>query len=366
MDTVATRWVREGKRLVVRHDMLLALLLAASVIGAGTWLGWYNNKIIPAYANAHFHYLSSNPLSFLSNWDGPDYIAIAQHGYTALMSTSLFPLYPLLVRALYYVVRSYLISALLISWVSFTGAIYFYAKILKQLGLVKAGSSSISALAPFVLFPTAIFFIATYTESLFAFFALASIYYALNRHYVLAGILLLLATMTHVTGLFLVVLDAMILWEEKVPIKRIAITILTGMVGLAIFMTYLYIRYHDALAFVKAQKQGHGWLGADYLRLITSTDVFNILFCILLIAAGVYYWNKRRSLAVYALLFLLIPILGAQWGGFNRYVLMAFPIPLMLYEALKDKRQLYTFILIVSSILWTYTLLQYAAGYIGS
>jgi hypothetical protein len=366
MNTVVTRGVREGKRLVIRYDILFAALVAVSVIGLGTWLGWYNNKIIPAYPKAHFHYISSNPLSFLSNWDGPDYIAIAQHGYTTMMNTSFFPLYPLVVRVIYYVLRSYLMSALFVSWASFVGAIYFYTKILKRLGLVEPETNSILAILPFILFPTAVFFIATYTESLFAFFALASIYYALNRHYVLAGILLLLATMTHVTGLFLVVLDAMILWEEKVPIKRIAITILTGMVGLAIFMTYLYIRYHDALAFVKAQKQGHGWLGADYLRLITSTDVFNILFCILLIAAGVYYWNKRRSLAVYALLFLLIPILGAQWGGFNRYVLMAFPIPLMLYEALKDKRQLYTFILIVSSILWTYTLLQYAAGYIGS
>lgn len=349
-----------------RNDLCVALFLGLVVIIVGTWLGWYNNTIIPLYPNPHFHYLSSNPLKLLSNWDGPDYINIAKHGYQNILNASFFPFYPLLIRGFYYVVRSYLMSALFISWASLVGAIYFFIKLVKQLGLATSQSGSATAVLFWLLFPTGVFLIATYTSSLYALLALSSIYFALNRRYWLSGGLLFLATLTHITGVFVVVLDLLILFEQKLPLKKIAATAIIGFAGIGTFAMYSWLHLHDIFAFVKSQHQIHGWLHFDYTSLFTTTDYLNALFVLMLLASAVYFWSRRKSFAIYALLFLLIPLVGGIWGGFNRYVLTAFPIPLMIYGLVKEKRFLMTLILVLSVMLYTYTLLQYAGGYIGS
>jgi hypothetical protein len=62
---------------------------------------------------------------------------------------------------------------------------------------------------------------------------------------------------------------------------------------------------------------------------------------------------------------LCIPLLGGQFGGFNRYVLMAFPVQFMLYDHFRSSKNMYPVILAATSVLWCYFLLQYAGGYIG-
>jgi hypothetical protein len=62
----------------------------------------------------------------------------------------------------------------------------------------------------------------------------------------------------------------------------------------------------------------------------------------------------------------LIPAVGHQYGGFNRYVLMAFPLQLMAFEVLRKKTDLLYLTLIVMSSVWAYLVVQYVGGYIGS
>jgi Gpi18-like mannosyltransferase len=354
----------EVKRLVVKYDILLAISIAVAVILASVWLGYMNSKVIPVVPG--YRYSSHDPLNFLSDWDGPYYLHIAKYGYTNLLSAGFYPLYPLLVRVFYYVLRSYLLSALFVSWVSLVGAVYFYLKIVRQLGMVDSEANRFMSILPFVLFPTGVFLVATYTESLFAALALGSIYFSLKRHFIPAGIFLLLANLTHVTGILLITLDILILCEERTPIWKSAAVLLKGAVGAFAFMAFLYVRYHNALAFYESQTQVHEWLGKGYRHLLSSMSGLNALFVVLLVVSAVYFWRRRKSFSVYALLFLLIPILGTQWGGFDRYVLMAFPIPLMMYESLRRKPQAYYAVVVLSAMLWTYTLVQYTAGYIGS
>ncbi len=324
-----------------------------------------NDAMISARLGSRVHYAFADPLSILAHWDGIDYINIAKYGYRSLLDAGFFPLYPLTIRLFHYVFGSYLISALVVSWLSLVGGIYFYIKIMRRLGLVGKTTNLFFAIAPFVLFPTAVFMIVTYTEGLFAFLALASIYYALTKRYYLSGIFMALAGLTHITGVFLIILNGLILLEEKVGLKAVVKSLAVGSLGVLGFMIFSFIRFHNFLEFLKSQTHLHGWLKANYLTLISHTSYLNILFVILLIASAVYFWKKRKSFAIYALLFLLIPVIGGQWGGFNRYVIMAFPIPLMIYDMLKEK-QIYVLAIMLTAIFWTYTLLQYAAGYISS
>ncbi|HET9098546.1 MAG TPA: mannosyltransferase family protein [Candidatus Saccharimonadales bacterium] len=363
-----TSLVKRLISVICRRQWTLALAVGVSFIVLGVGLGWYNNKIMLPNPAPIAHYIGEpgNKLSFMSNWDGPNYIHIAKQGYTSAGSTNFFPLYPLLIRLFHQLIPSWLISGLVISWIGVCVAIFFYMKILKQLFQVDSSEDLFQGVLLLLLFPTAVFFLATYTESLFAALALGAIYYALKKQWLVSAILLAFCTATHITSAFVVLLVAIILIEERVKLSKIILSIVIGALGLLGFMYYLLHKFQKPFAFITEQKK-HGWLVSNGLGSFFNTmDFYNVIFIGLLIAAIIYWWNRRKSLSIYSFLFLLIPIVGKQFGGFNRYVLMAFPIPLMIYGwTLARKQVYYTVVVALFAISWTYFLFQYAGGYIG-
>jgi hypothetical protein len=181
-------------------------------------------------------------------------------------------------------------------------------------------------------------------------------------------IFVLFATATHVTGMFLLLFLVLILLEQDEKISRIVAYAMVGSLGLASYMAFLLNKFNKPFAFISAQ-QSHGWLhtGSGYIyNLENSFNVTNVFFILLLVLSVIYWWNRRKSFAIYSFCFLLIPLVGGQFGGFDRYALMAFPVQFMLYERLKDKPMAYALILVVFSITWAYTVMQYSGGYTGS
>jgi hypothetical protein len=322
--------------------------------------------VIPVNPAQTAHYLSElhNPLSFTANWDGPNYLRIAKFGYSSTGDTNFFPLYPLLIHIVNYIIGSPLISGLLISWASFIGAIYYYLKISKLLFDIKDNLESLRSAAFFMLFPSAVFMFVVYSEGLFAFLALGAIYHALKRKYLLSGLFLMFSTATHITGLFVMVLVAGILLEEKVELRRIVLNLIISSLGIVAYMFYLLEKFHQPIAFLTSQKS-HGWLKSGPTNLITSAEFLNVVFVVLLLISAAYWYKRRVSFSIYSLLFILIPLIGRQYGGFNRYVLMAFPLPLMFYEFLRNKKSAYAYGLVLTTIIWTYFVLQYMGGYVG-
>jgi Gpi18-like mannosyltransferase len=357
--------LKSVKDYVVKRDFILAIVIALCVIIVGVFIGEYNNKIVPVSTNPFARYTlePGNKLSFMSNWDGLNYIRIATHGYGNVSDTNFFPLYPLAIHVVHWVISSPLYASLIVSWTSFIGIIYFYLKILKTL-FKDDNVKAVKGLALLLLFPTAVLFIATYTESLFGFLALGAIYFALKKKYWTSACFALFMSATHITGIFVLVLLALIMWEQKAKSWQIISNTFVGSIGLLSFMFYLEQAYKKPLSFLTTQKS-HGWLSHGYGNFVSSADYFSTIFIILIVLAIIYWWNKRRSFSVYSFCYLLIPIIGKQFGGFNRYVLMAFPVPLMLYGLTKKRPNLYNAILVVSAICWTYFLLQYAGGYVG-
>ena len=350
------------------HDLLLAVTVTAAVILAGITLGVSNNGVVLSYPILHYHYTAepNNPLSFLSNWDGPDYLQIVHYGYHNLFDANFFPFYPLLIYIVSFSVRSALVSALLVAWACMVGALYFYIKIIKHLFDSVDIGESLKALSFFVLFPSGVFLIGTYTESLYALLALGAIYYALQRKYIWSALLLLPCTATHITGVFVVALIAMMMLEQKERWWKAVATAAVGSLGLLGYMFYVWRRFHDPIAFITAQRQIHGWVQHSPMSILTRADPLNVVFIVLLVMAAIYWWNRRKSFAVYSLLFLAIPLVGHQYGGFNRYVLMAFPLQFMLYAYVRDKKQAYPYVLLLFGVVWTYFALQYFGGYIGN
>jgi Gpi18-like mannosyltransferase len=355
-------------RVPIGRDIRLALLVAVAVIVIGVGMGWDNLRNITSYPYPGFHYLLEphNPLSFFANWDGADYLSIARYGYTSVFWVNWFPLYPILIRGISYVIPSLLDSALLIAWASLVGAVYFYIKIVRHLFTVSDEFEPLRAVLFFVLFPTGVFLIAPFSESLFSVLALGSIYFALKKRPLPSAAMALLCSATHITGIFVVILTAAILWEEKVRLRVVVATFIVGSVGLLTYMTYLFSYYGDPLAFLTSQEIYHHWTESGFYNLLITDTPSNILMVCLVVLSVAYWWKKRKSFSIYSFLFLVILLHGKQYGGFNRYVLVDFPVQIMLYGYFRNKRSIYPYVTAALGIMWAYYVLQYAGGYIGS
>ena len=358
-------WQRIHDR-VVGNRLLLAICVAAVIAIVGIGFGIENNKVVPVSTGLLAHYASGryNKIGFLADWDGRNYLNIARYGYQSAGATNFFPLYPMATRALTYIVRSEFVSAVLISWAGFAGAVYFYMKIIRQLYKTKGNVEDLRGALLFALFPTGVFLFAAYTEGLFALLAIAAIYFALKRRTIEAAALTLLATATHITGLFVLVFVLLLLWEGHEKVSKIVQVGVIGCLGLISYMVYLAVRFGNPIEFVVAQ-HGHGWLTYSHTHQLLSEILGrNLIFILLAAGACWYWWNRRRSFALYSALFVCIVVLG-NLGGYGRYTLMDFSIPLMFYDYFKDRKLGYALVLAASAVFWMYFLLQFAGGYTG-
>jgi Gpi18-like mannosyltransferase len=352
---------------VIGKEWLLAIVIAVAVVVVGSVISLESHRIIAVNSPQYIHYSVEphNRLKVLANWDGVDYIKISRQGYTNDFSTGWLPLYPLLIYIFDIIFNSSLMSSLIIAWVCLAGAIYYYLKVFKLLFKVKDNIKALKAAVLFILFPSGIYFIAAYTESIFAFLSLGAIYYALQKKYLPAALLTMFATAPHINGAFLLLLVVLILYEEKVKIRNLLITMLVGSLGLVSFMTFLLIRYHNPFEFISAQRD-HGWLHTSFINRLGSFNGIDLIFAAAILLTVIYWWNRRRSFALYSALYLLIPLIGGQFGGYPRYTLMVFPLPLMLYEYCQKKKLLYPAIMLVFILSWVYILLRFTAGYVVS
>jgi len=354
------------KKTILNKDWLLAPILSLMLILSVISLGTYSNLVIPGNPDPSARYLQepSTHLDFLSEWDGPNYIYIAENGYTNKSLTAFFPLYPLLISILKTILNSPLISGLLISWSCLVGAVYFYLKIIR-LVVDDNRTNTLRYLLIFLFFPTAVFLVATYTESLFALGALGAMYFALVRNYWLAGIMTAIATATHPNGVFILLLVIALLFEAKIPVKKIVAYAAIGSSGIVSYMGYLWATKHNPLDFITAEKGG-GWLSKDYFHSISnSITALDLILIVLVIMTIIYWWNKRKSFAIYSLLYLLLPLVGGNFSGYPRYLLMLFPLQLMIMKKARLSTTAYSLILIATTILWSYFVIQYSAGYTG-
>ena len=116
--------------------------------------------------------LSSWHIPF-ANWDGQHYLLLADQGYGALKySPAFYPLYPGLIHLLSYVFSPG-VSAMLLSYLFTAGFCIFLYRLAVHFDCDKAHLA-----VPLVMtFPTAFFFSAFYTESLFLFLQMGFLYH---------------------------------------------------------------------------------------------------------------------------------------------------------------------------------------------
>jgi Gpi18-like mannosyltransferase len=377
--------------IVAWRDAAVALLAQRLVLWTLTCLTLW--RLLPEHSTtAPLTLLWSRFLHVWTTWDGAIYASISQGGYTQLQTTAFFPLYPLLERLLAPVFGDDpALAGLFISNVACLVA-FAWLRVLaeREYGLLVARR----ALLYLAIFPYALFLAAAYTEALFLALSLATFLALRGHHWKLAGICAALATLTRPVGILLLlplVYEYVVsqmhrpgTWRDKLRIDD-GLALLSPALALVGFNLALAPRFRTLLPTTAAQSSGWGrrlswpWDGvlrAGYAALhaqlgigvyVALDIVWTLLFAVLALAL-LWQFGPLRSLdgsrlpvayGLYALatvvLILLTPMNkpGSEWATLasnGRFMLVVFPLFLLLARAGSARPWLHQLILVVSLV----------------
>lgn len=308
----------------------------------------------------------------LGNFDGVHYLRIAQNGYDAMYSQAFFPLYPLIVRLTgdlflsnfkninldtnVFVDPVYFASGLFISHVALLLALFFYIKLI-QLDLSE--KIALRSATFLMAFPTAFYFGAIYTESLFFLWLVLTFYFLRKGNFILSGVFILLASNTKFIGLILIVpmlIEVILSFKNsKFNLKsseftKAVVGFLIAPLGLLFYMLYLRLNFENPLYFLSSQPFfGASRTGGEivlfpqvifrYLKIFLSVPINSLaflssatefLFTAGILAALLLGFKKIRfSYFMFTFLALIIPTLSGTLSSMPRYVLasvLIFPV----------------------------------------
>jgi len=189
-----------------------------------------------------------------------------------------------------------------------------------------------------LIFPTAFFLNAIYTESLFLFLSVVAFYYAFKKNFLWAGIFAGLASITRVTGVLLFI---PLMWEYlqmcDFKLARIfgpkILPIFLAPLGILSFFLYHYFRFGDFLLFFKVESWwGRAFnLNKDHFSLFSHPATINFLtdagFAIFILTIiYLVFRHLRVSYGLYMLAVVAVALSSGTLMSIGRYVLVLFPI----------------------------------------
>jgi hypothetical protein len=273
-------------------------------------------------------------LDVAARWDADPYLTIAREGYRADAPSHVayFPLYPFLMRTgggLFGGDDAYLAAGLVISNLALFAALVY---LVRSVMLDHDATTATRAAVYLLVFPTSVFLSAVYAESLFLLLAVAAMYHARRREWLLAGALAALAALTRPFGAVVALPLAMEALRRPVALRGLASTLL-GPAAFFAWLAVLWLITGDPRALLTAQAQ---WGGRPGLSLQVFADLFDpavygfpffvLAFTVLIGALVVICWRVLRpSLAAYATVVFLVAISTGSLTSAPRYYLAVFP-----------------------------------------
>ena len=330
-------------------------------------------------------------------WDSVHFSYLATHGYTDWWRTAFFSLFPLLERYLVVVTGDPFIAGLIISNVAGLGMLVVLYRLVEE----DFDSERAYRTALYLsVFPTAFFFAAAYTESLFLLFALLGFYYMRQGNWWLAGACGFFATLTRSTGLLLLVPFCYeYLRQHQFKLRTLRFDVFGGaliVAGPGLFMLYCYHRFHSFFPFSKAEHfmwsrdpqspwfliknviagiaQSNGFLSFHALRnIIDASQILLILALIILSVVGPWRFPRNRWVyAIYGIVLFVVlqvnpvkvnPIRGPfPLQSFPRYMLEVFPAFIVL-AALGKYRTVHLSYVMVSGVVLFVLLSLFLTGH---
>ena len=286
------------------------------------------------------------------NFDGVHYLRIAQDGYLAQYSQAFFPLFPLLIRFFSFVFPkisnldtsiftdpAYFYSGIIISNLFFLGALYVLYKLINIDFKKDIAFLSVIFL---LVFPTSFFFGSIYTESLFLLLTVSSIYLIRKGSFFWAAVLIALSSATRITGVLLIPLYLIEVFQNK---NRTAyIWSLITPLGLLAYMYFLKSSFGNPLYFLTSQPVfGAGRSSGQivllpqviyrYMKIFLTTNIMSLPFfnafleftftLVPLIFLIVIFKKMRLSYWIFSISVLILPTLTGTFSSMPRYALIS-------------------------------------------
>lgn len=290
-----------------------------------------------------FPYLGVKPAKniFISLWQRFDvnwYLKIATRGYGNDGSTVYFPTYPLLIRILSFFMDP-TSAATLISNISLIGVLWLLYRLTASITTdVIARRTVIYSL----LFPTAFFLSAAYTESLFLLFTLGSLFAASRGRWGWSVIWGMLSSLTRLQGVLMVFPIAYLMWRATsglpvraklvrfallalIPLATASFLVFTNLSLISTYERTLNARFvypwENIFAAVSLLAEGNG----------SIVDALNLIFTLGLLPMMVVIWKRLPTeYFLYSLLMLGAPLLRMTATqplvSMMRYSLVVFPL----------------------------------------
>ncbi len=395
-----------------------------------SWRKWVDalKGILPVYIAIHLAIFVIDCLAFLFTikdfspqglpistlweqwhyWDTAYFSHIARFGYYQLHVAGFFPLYPILERALMFVTQDSLTAGLIVSNVA---ELFMFTALYRLVKEDFNGERAYFAVLYFAIFPSAFFFSAAYSESVFLCLSVLSFYHMRHGRWWLAGLFGFLASLTRPDGMFLLApfcyeylsriwiqqggtarllfaKDQLVRW-----VKGLRLNILIGLcipAGIALYAAYCYVHFHDPLAFVHSHAAwgrtlrfpGWGVLMAireirhssflSFLTMRTSIDLgSDLLVFVLILSIFIGPWRlppRMWSYGIYAaVIYLYLQIFPIANTGFplesmTRFVLEIFPAFIMLARIGKYRTLNLSYCMVSGAVLF-FLLTQFLTGH---
>lgn len=323
-----------------------------------------------------------------ANFDGVHYLSIAQSGYFQY-EQAFFPLFPLLIKMLSFLTfGNYVWAGMILVYVSLFLWLFVFYKLLQmdyKVLIIRW------ALIFSMFFPTAFFFGALYTESLFLLLVIMAFYTARKKQWVLAGLFVGLASATKLIGIFLlpaILLEFYLAYKQQFFSKKhlvsLCMMVFLSISGIVIYMGYLWKVYADPLFFIHAQPAfGANRSGGEiillpqvlfrYIKIFLTVPFSQYDFWIALLECNVFFlsffilllgfWKKKIRLSYILFSFLAIvgPTATGSLSSIPRYVLVAFPV--FIFLGMISSRKTKVLLLILSSLLLFVLTSYFLQGY---
>ena len=319
-------------------------------------------------------------LDLFTQWDGTWYRFVAERGYAPPMpavAAAFFPVYPLAVRAVAFVVHDLQVASLIVS----NGCLIAAALLLMQLLRLDYDELICRRAVTFFLFnPVSFFLSAAYPESMFLLLSIGALLAARRGKWLVAGICGAFLSATRPPGLIIgapLLTEHVVRWrEQREPPRRLFQLRLfwLGLIplGTGAYLFYCYAIRGDWLLPMHAQAGGWGrslaWPWQSFLWPLNFPPSHIPLYqaivaaAIILIVAG-FFLKLRGTYVVYAAVSLLFSLAWGSLEALPRHLSIVFPIYLVMALISVRWRWLYEPLLALSIALLAYCTVLFANAY---
>jgi hypothetical protein len=286
-------------------------------------------------------------LDVMTQWDGVWYRMIAHDGYhapTATLAPAFFPVYPLIVRVVAFVIHDVQVASLLVS----NGCLIAASLLLVRLLRLDYDERICRRAITFLMFnPVSFFLSAAYSESTFLLISIGALFAARRNKWLLASVCGGCLSATRAPGLIIgvpLVAEYALQWRERgAPIRQFVQAKLFWLAlvpaGLSVYLFYFYLKRGDFFLPMHAQASGWKktltWPWQTFLQ----PDNFSpshiplyqaiVGFALVLTVAG-FFLKLRPTYLVYVVAALLFYLAWGSLEGLPRYVSVLFPLHLIM------------------------------------